>query len=128
MGGGEALREGGVSQYNRKYDGPPVREIRQADQDPARYPPHRKPRKYKLTLKYETVTHETLTKEFTSKAAMQEFRGRAQCVLEKRRNQPKRKNSYNFAGWRDRYELKMDSEEHKEFKAEPVFTEEMIWE
>jgi len=65
-----------MSQWNRKYDGPPARERRQVDQDPIRVPPHKKPKRYRLTVEFETVQVWRRTKEFETKAAMEEAQRR----------------------------------------------------
>ncbi len=115
-----------MSDYSRKTSfEPPPRDRRRVDQDPARVPPHKKPRKYRLTVKYEIVTTETCTKDFTSKAAMQEFRTRVEREIAKVKAQKTRK-SYRYWGSWYRTDLKMESEELKEFRAEPQFSEEMI--
>lgn len=102
------------------------RDARKIDQNPVHVAPHKKPRQYRLTLMLETVKTSTLTKEFISKAAMQEFRGRVQRELDKRNTAPPRKYAYYLSEWQDYYELKMDVHEVKRFKAEPTFIEEMI--
>lgn len=63
-----------MSQYNRKYDGPPVREIRQVDQEPLKVPPHKKPRTYVLTTIETTVTIRKRVERFVSKAAREQAR------------------------------------------------------
>lgn len=111
-----------MSQVNRKYDGPPVRELRQVDQEPLRVPPHRKPRKYRMTVRVETVSTSTYVKEFTSKEAMREHRVRTDRLIAAHKASGKSgKRFYSFS-----YELKMDCKTRDEFKAEPQITEELI--
>lgn len=112
-----------MSQYKRKYDGPPVRELRRVDQDPLRVPPHKKPRKYRMTVKYTTLTTVSYTKEFVSKEAMREFRARTERnIAEHKAAAGKPRRGF----WSLRYDLKMEREESTEFKTGPDISEEMI--
>lgn len=63
-----------MSRYSRKYDGPPVREIRQTDQDPAKIPPHKKPRTYVLKRTITEVNVRTTVERFVSRAARDQAR------------------------------------------------------
>lgn len=60
----------------RKYAGPTINERRKVDQDPARVPPHKKPRNYKLTVTWTTTRTWSRERVFTSKAARDEARVR----------------------------------------------------
>ena len=113
-----------VSQYKRKYDGPPTRELRRVDQDPIRVPPHKKPRKYVLTVEYETVIHEVVKKEFISKVAMQEFRRHVEIALSKIKKERPISRYYGYYG--DSYGLKMHGGERTELKSEPKISEALI--
>lgn len=110
-----------MSQVKRKYDGPPVRELRQVDQDPLKVPPHRKPRKYRMTVRCETISTYTYVKEFTSKEAMREHRVRTDRLIADHKVGKYRRRFYSLG-----YDLKMDCKESNEFKEEPKITEEMI--
>src|SRR5262245_30703784 len=65
----------------RKYAGPRIQELRKIDQDPARVPPHKKPRKYRLSVKYTRVKVGEYSKEFHTKEAMLEFRRRVERAI-----------------------------------------------
>jgi len=102
-----------------------VRELRQVDQEPLRVPPHKKPRKYRLTVTYTRTTTEVCTKEFTSKASMQDFRARVEREIAKEKAKPPNKwirwwGSWGFSG------LKMDAEKSDSFTSGPTVTEELI--
>jgi hypothetical protein len=110
-----------MSRDKRKFAGPPVRELRQVDKDPVKVPPHKKPRKYRLTLKYVAFTEWTYTKEFVSKEAMREHRARLDRHLAEANSG--RKNRWSMPL---QYNLKMECEERTTFKEGPSITEEMI--
>lgn len=112
------------SYYSKTAFEPPPRDRRKIDQNPARVPPHKKPRKYKLTVKYVRTTTEICTKEFTSNDAMREFRSRVERELAKQKAQ-KLRASYRWWGhWSS--DLKMNSLEHQEFSEEPQISEELL--
>jgi predicted metal-dependent hydrolase len=103
------------------------KDARKVDQDPLHVPPHKKPRRYRLELKYETVTHRVLSKEFTSKVEMQAFRLRVEAwIAQRKAEQLKQKPSRHYFGHWASYDLKMEEEEKTSFKQEPEITEQMI--
>lgn len=81
-----------MGQYSRKYDGPPVRELRRIDKDPARVPPHRKERIYELRVEYITTTRNTYTAKFPSRAARDQFRQKVEKDI-------RDKNGRSWALW-----------------------------
>lgn len=90
------------SHSKRKYAGPPVRELRKVDQDPARLPPHKKPRNYKLTVTWTTTRTWSRERVFTSKAARDEARRRIERhFAEVAAKEAARKPSKRGPGWRD---------------------------
>lgn len=79
------------SMNKRKYAGEPIKDRRKRDQDPARIPPHKKERRYKLiTTRVEHVV-ETETTYYPSRAS----RNQAQMELQKKHDNPPR--------WRKNY-------------------------
>jgi hypothetical protein len=109
----------------RKYAGEPHKDKRGAPApDVEHLPPHKKERRYRLTVRFERTTTEVCTKEFPSKAAMQEFRGRVEKELARQAAEKKR-YSWRSWGWGAVY-LKMDSEEYAQFRQPPVITEELL--
>lgn len=102
-------------------------EARHIDQDPVRVPPHKKPRKYRLTVTYTTTISEVCEKEFASKAAMQEFRARVEREIAKEKAAASHKTSrYWGALYRGQFELKMEGTVHKKFISGPVIVEELL--
>lgn len=112
------------SMSKRKYAGEPHREKKQRDPGPLHLPPHKKPRRYRLIVKYERTTTETCVKEFHSHAALQEFRRRVEREIAKAKTTPPRKSWYWWGGFSS--QLKMDSEVRKDFNGEPAISEELI--
>ncbi len=74
-----------MGQYSRKYDGPPVRELRRTDKDPAKVPPHKKPRVYELRVEYITTARNVYTAKFASKAARDQFRTKVEKDVREKR-------------------------------------------
>ena len=102
-------------------------EARHIDQDPLRVPPHKKPRKYRLTVSYTTTLSEVCEKEFASKAAMQEFRARVEREIAKEKAAASRKTNRYWGAWiRGQVELKMEATERKVFTFGPVIVEELL--
>lgn len=108
-----------MSQQKRKIDGPPVRELRRVDQEPVKVPPHKKPRKYRMTVKYVRTITSTYVKEFPSKEAMREHRARVDRVIA-----AERAGTHRY--WSLTYDMKMSCSDSCEFKEGPFITEEMI--
>lgn len=108
----------------RKYAGPPVNELRQKDQDPAKVAPHKKPKTWTLTVEWSTATTWRRSKSFTSKAARDEAHRRIerhfreQAEAEKRR--PPRRRSFF---WHKDPFADFDDELINEIKTPPAYTE-----
>jgi hypothetical protein len=100
-------------------------EARTVDQNPLRVPPHKKPRKYRLTVTYIRTITETLQKDFSSKASMQDFRAGVEREIAKQKAaKPHGTNRYWGLWWNTPY--KMEGIEHSDFKAGPYFAESML--
>lgn len=108
----------------RKYAGEPHREARQRDPGPLKLPPHKKPRKYRLTVKYVKTTTETCTKDFHTKDAMREFRGRVEKAIAVESAKPPRRYSHWWGSYV--HDIRMESEERSQFREPPAITEELI--
>lgn len=102
-----------MGQYKRKHDGPPVRELRQKDQDPARVPPHKKPRTYVLTVEWTQQRTVRKVVKAPSKAAREQMRKKIEADLAARKG-----HGLYFYGW-------LGDEVLNEIKAGPTFTESM---
>lgn len=113
--GKEGKRKGSMS----------LQQARHTDQDPARVPPHKKPRKYRLTVQYTRTFTETCVKDFPSKAAMVEFASRVRREIAKEKAAQPRRFSRLWGKWWST-DLKMESTERRAFEGEPTVTGEMI--
>jgi hypothetical protein len=89
-----------MSQYKRKFDGPPVRELRRVDQDPVKVPPHKKERKFKLVVEWTDTTTWRRTKEFTTRASRDEAKRRIerQFTEKAKKEASKTPRPYHFWG------------------------------
>lgn len=94
--------------------------------DIERLPPHKKPRTYRLTVRIETTTVRTLTKEFPSKIAMHEHRVRVERSFAEAKAAERQPRNRFRRYWFSSYELKMSESESETIKGEPVITEEML--
>jgi hypothetical protein len=81
-----------MSQRSRKYDGPPINEIRKTDQDPARVPPHKKPRTYVLTIEWVQTRRVRKVYKAASKAGREQMRKQIERDI-------KAKRGLNFYSW-----------------------------
>jgi hypothetical protein len=102
------------------------KEARSIDQDPLKVAPHKKPRKYRLTVKYVRVITETLEKDFPSKASMQNFRAGVEREIAKQKAAKARDTSRWWGVWYTGSNYKMDGVEHQIFKEGPHITESLI--
>lgn len=101
------------------------REARSIDQDPLKVAPHKKPRKYRLTLTYTRTLTETCVKDFPSKASMQDFRaGIEREIAKEKTEKPRASSRYWGIWWSTPY--KMESVEHSQFIAGPEIIEQLI--
>lgn len=111
----------------RRWAGEPhVDKRRGKAPDVERLPPHKKPRTYRLMVRIETTSVRTMWKEFPSKIAMQEHRGRVERSLAQAKAEEKLPRRRFRRYWFSSYDLKMDESECETTKGEPVITEEMI--
>jgi hypothetical protein len=86
----------------RKYAGPTVQELRKVDQDPARLPPHKKPRTYVLKVISRTVSEYEETHKYPSRAARDQ--AKAAIIKQDRENEKRRTWRQNWRGHRSKTE------------------------
>lgn len=109
----------------RKYAGEPHKDQRAAPApEVERLPPHKKERRYRLTVRYEKTITEVCTKDFATKDAMREFRARVEREIAKARAEKPRKTWRFWGLWSS--DLKMDSETSSVLKKHPMITEELL--
>lgn len=114
-----------MSDWTRKtrHAGPPVKDLRKIDKEPAKVPPHKKERKYKLAVEWTETTTWRRECEFTSRSARDEARRRIERhfreVAEKERN--KKPSQYRY--WRDSPFANFDDLKVSAIKTEPAYQE-----
>lgn len=102
-------------------------EARSIDQDPLRVPPHKKPRLYRLTVKYTRTVTETLQKDFPNKASMQAFRAGVEREIAKQKAaQARRTNRYWGTWYQSANSYKMDGVEIARFDSGPDISESLL--
>jgi hypothetical protein len=113
-----------MSQYKRKFDGPTIQEKRKVDQDPLKVPPHRKERKYKLTVEWTDVTTWRRTKEFTTRAALEEAKRRIQRQFAAKAKKEAGKQPVQYKYWgRPSAFAEFDDIQVTTIKTDPAYVE-----
>jgi hypothetical protein len=90
-----------MSDWTRKtrYAGAPTKDLRKIDQDPVKVPPHKKERKYKLTVEWTETTTWRREMEYTSRAGRDEARRRIERHFREAAEKEKRKQPYRYRHW-----------------------------
>ena len=114
-----------MSQYSRKYDGPPIRELRRVDQDPIKVAPHKKPKEWTLTVEWSDTTTWRRTRKFTSRAARDEAKRRIERHFREKAEEAKKpqvhRRSY-YWGPKSPF-AEFSDEKISAIKTEPTYTE-----
>lgn len=116
-----------MGNYKRKFDGPPIRELRKVDQDPVKVPPHKKERKYKLTVEWTDTTTWRRECEFTTRAAMEEAKRRIERHFREVAEKEKGKTPKRWLSW-DRKSPFADFDDIRvtTVKTDPSYTESSV--
>ena len=115
-----------MSDWTKKtrHVGPPVKDLRKVDQDPVKVPPHKKERKWKLTVEWTETTTWRRECEFTSRAARDEARRRIERHFREVVEKEKAKQPRKFVSWLDRSPFSnFDDIKVTKLKSEPEYTE-----
>lgn len=103
------------------------KDARAIDQDPLKVAPHKKPRKYRLTVKYTRTVTETLEKDFSSKASMQDFRAGVEREIAKQKAAAAKRTSRYWGPWHlSGSHYNMEGIEHAAFNTGPDFSESIL--
>lgn len=115
------------SYSKRKYAGEPIGDKKRSPApEPPRVPPHKKPRRYKLTVEITTTRTYVYDQEFTTAAAMQEAKARLKKELQEKEKKEEKRSYRKWSVWGTSPFVGFGYREINRIENGPVFHEEQL--